>query len=43
MGALDEAAILVARDELLTDEVALTFERLLDGLRSGSSRRTRRA
>jgi AcrR family transcriptional regulator len=43
MGALDEAAILVARDELLTDEVALTFERVLDGLRSGPGGRTRRA
>jgi AcrR family transcriptional regulator len=34
MGALDEAALLVVRDEHATDEVARTFERLLDGLRS---------
>jgi AcrR family transcriptional regulator len=33
MGALDEAALLVVRDEDATDEVAGTFERLLDGLR----------
>ena len=32
MGALDEAALLVARDPAATDAVAATFERLLDGL-----------
>jgi hypothetical protein len=42
MGALDEAALLVVRDELLTEEVALTLERLLDGLRSAGTGRTRR-
>jgi AcrR family transcriptional regulator len=34
MGALDEAALLVVRDEDATDDVAMTFERLLDGLSS---------
>jgi AcrR family transcriptional regulator len=37
MGALDEAALLVVRDELLTEEVALTLERLLDGLGSAGT------
>ena len=32
MGALDEAALLVARDPDMTDVVAVTFERLVDGL-----------
>jgi AcrR family transcriptional regulator len=32
MGALDEAALLVARDPDATDSVAATFERLIDGL-----------
>ena len=32
MGALDEAALLVARDPDTTDVVAATFERLVDGL-----------
>jgi hypothetical protein len=32
MGALDEAALLVARDPDTTDVVATTFERLVDGL-----------
>lgn len=32
MGALDEAALLVARDPDTTDLVAATFERLVDGL-----------
>ncbi len=32
MGALDEGALLVARDPDATDAVAATFERLLDGL-----------
>jgi len=36
MGALDEAALLVVRDPAATEAVATTFERLLDGLRSGS-------
>jgi AcrR family transcriptional regulator len=36
MGALDEAALLVVRDETATDDVARTFERLLDGLRGGA-------
>jgi hypothetical protein len=31
-GALDEAALLVARDPDATDSVATTFERLIDGL-----------
>jgi len=33
MGALDEAALLVARDPQATDEIAATLERLIDGLR----------
>ena len=33
MGALDEAALLVVRDPAATDDVAATFERLVDGLR----------
>jgi AcrR family transcriptional regulator len=33
MGALDEAALLVVRDPEATDDVAATFERLLEGLR----------
>jgi AcrR family transcriptional regulator len=33
MGALDEAALLVVRDPDATDEIAATFERLIDGLR----------
>jgi AcrR family transcriptional regulator len=32
MGALDEAALMVARDPDATDSVAATFERLIDGL-----------
>jgi AcrR family transcriptional regulator len=36
MGALDEAALLVVRDPSATDAVATTFERLLDGLRTGA-------
>jgi AcrR family transcriptional regulator len=36
MGALDEAALLVVRDPAATEAVAVTFERLLDGLRSGA-------
>ncbi len=32
MGALDEAALLVVRDPDATDEIAVTFERLIDGL-----------
>jgi AcrR family transcriptional regulator len=40
MGALDEAALLVVRDPDATDAVAVTFERLLDGLRSDASRGT---
>lgn len=36
MGALDEAALLVARDPDTTDAVAATLERLLDGLRVGA-------
>jgi AcrR family transcriptional regulator len=35
MGALDEAALLVARDPAALDEVAATMELLLDGLRAG--------
>jgi len=37
MGALDEAALLVVRDPGATDVVVATFERLVDGLRVGSS------
>lgn len=33
MGALDEAALLVVREPEATDDVAATFERLVDGLR----------
>jgi AcrR family transcriptional regulator len=38
MGALDEAALLVARDPAATDAVAATLERMLDGLRAGAPR-----
>jgi AcrR family transcriptional regulator len=34
MGALDEAALLVARDPQSSDEVTATLERLLEGLRA---------
>jgi hypothetical protein len=35
MGALDEGALMVARDPDATDTVVSTFERLLDGLYVG--------
>jgi AcrR family transcriptional regulator len=41
MGALDEAALMVVRDPAATDDVAATFERLVDGLRL-TPRRARR-
>jgi AcrR family transcriptional regulator len=39
MGALDEAALLVVRDPAATDDVAATFERLVDGLRISAPRK----
>jgi AcrR family transcriptional regulator len=43
MGALDEAALLVVRDPDATDAVAVTFERMIDGLRVEPARAGGRA
>jgi AcrR family transcriptional regulator len=42
MGALDEAALLVARDPDATDAIAATLERLIDGLRPIADQAPRR-
>ena len=43
MGALDEAALMVARQPDSAEEVAETLERMLDGLRPSQSREADRA